>query len=294
MKNAYIIYHPAEAEKNKNFIQMFQKAGKKYGIEFSLCYPDPSAEKGIIICETESRGKDCAGKWYDTEPDLVLNRTRDPQISRMYEKKGIPVFHSANMVELANNKYKMIEYFREHLPAHITKKKWCPDTILWTASKDKVDDGFERGVIKSVEGHGGNEVFLAEDREKWEKSLLNRPVILQEKIECHSRDLRVYVLFGEIYCVMLRQGTRDFRSNFSLGGSVQKTELTQEQKEYVRCFIRCLPEYDRGMYSVDFLPLDDGTLLFDEVEEMVGCRMLYQYTDRDIVDDYVSGLAQQK
>ena len=51
-----------------------------------------------------------------------------------------------------------------------------------------------------------------------------------------------------------------------------------------------LPDCFDGMYSIDFLPLPDGRLIFDEVEEMVGCRMLYQYTEHDIVKDYVTYL----
>ena len=66
--------------------------------------------------------------------------------------------------------------------------------------------------------------------------------------------------------------------------------LTLAQREYIDCFIKCLPDYFDGMYSIDFLPLPDGRLIFDEVEEMVGCRMLYQYTEHDIVKDYVTYL----
>ena len=59
--------------------------------------------------------------------------------------------------------------------------------------------------------------------------------------------------------------------------------LTLAQREYIDCFIKCLPDCFDGMYSIDFLPLPDGRLIFDEVEEMVGCRMLYQYTEHDII-----------
>ena len=136
-------------------------------------------------------------------------------------------------------------------------------------------------------------MFLVEDQEKWRNVLAGREVVFQEKIECHSRDLRVYVLSGEIYCAMLREGKKDFRSNFSLGGSVREMGLTPAQREYVGCFIKCLPDHSAGMYSIDFLPLSDGRLIFDEVEEMVGCRMLYQYTEHDIVRDYVAYLSEK-
>ena len=69
--------------------------------------------------------------------------------------------------------------------------------------------------------------------------------------------------------------------------------LTPAQRKYIDCFIKCLPDHSAGMYSIDFLPLSDGRLIFDEVEEMVGCRMLYQYTEHDIVKDYVTYLSEK-
>lgn len=298
MKKAYLIYEDKEAQKNHGFIEMFQQAGKERDIDFSFV-----SKKDHQIFSEKSN------------PDLVLNRTRDPEVSRWYEERNIPVYHNSRLVELANHKYKMMAYFQEHLPEEILKEKWCPATAFLTdpaqignisniniesteivkCSPDHIGavtpEVLRHGVIKSVSGHGGSEVFLLEDQEKWRDVLAGREVVLQEKIECHSRDLRVYVLAGEIYCAMLREGKKDFRSNFSLGGSVREMGLTTAQREYIDCFIKCLPDYSAGMYSIDFLPLPDGRLIFDEVEEMVGCRMLYQYTEHDIVRDYVTDLS---
>ena len=44
------------------------------------------------------------------------------------------------------------------------------------------------------------------------------------------------------------------------------------------------------MAGMDFIVDSAGNLVFNEVEEMVGCRMLYQYTDLDIVKDYIDWL----
>lgn len=298
MKKAYLIYEEQEAKKNHGFIEMFQQAGKEKDIDFSFV--------------SKEDYQTCSEK---VIPDLVLNRTRDPGVSRWYEERDIPVYHNSRLVELANHKYKMMAYFQEHLPEEILKEKWCPATVFLTdpaqmgnisnstienteivkCSPDHIGtatpEELQHGVIKSVSGHGGNEVFLLQEQEKWRDILAGREVVIQEKIECHSRDLRVYVLAGKIYCAMLREGKKDFRSNFSLGGSVREMGLTTAQREYIDCFIKCLPDYSAGMYSIDFLPLPDGRLIFDEVEEMVGCRMLYQYTEHDIVRDYVAYLS---
>ena len=45
-----------------------------------------------------------------------------------------------------------------------------------------------------------------------------------------------------------------------------------------------------GLAGLDFIIADDGRLVFNELEEMAGCRMIYQNTGRDIVRDYVMWL----
>ena len=42
-----------------------------------------------------------------------------------------------------------------------------------------------------------------------------------------------------------------------------------------------------GMAGIDFLIDEQERWIFNELEEMVGCRMLYQTTSKDIVKDYV-------
>ena len=115
MKKAYLIYENKEAQKNHGFIEMFQQTGKEKGIDFSF------------VSKTD----------YQTfsekiNPDFVLNRTRDPEVSRWYEERNIPVYHNSRLVELANHKYKMMTYFQEHLPEKILNEKWCPATVFLT------------------------------------------------------------------------------------------------------------------------------------------------------------------
>ena len=49
------------------------------------------------------------------------------------------------------------------------------------------------------------------------------------------------------------------------GRGVREMGLTLAQREYIDCFIKCLPDCFDGMYSIDFLPLPDGRLIFDEI-----------------------------
>ncbi len=268
-----LIYYPWEAEKNKGFLQMFQEKGKAFGMEFSYCSIEEYQQKPL--------------------PDFVLNRTRQPEVSFWYQEREIPVFHSGELVGIANNKYATLEYFRQHLPQWVLGEKWCPESSL--LSKEEIERIILQKkklpkdmVIKSLSGHGGREVFLTQ--EPWQQVLSGEDCLLQERIKSHSQDLRVYILGGEIYQGILRTGKEDFRSNYSLGGRVEAYELNHKQREWIYAFVHALPQEWLGMLGLDFILTEDGQLLFNEVEEMVGCRMLYQCTERDIVKDYICWL----
>lgn len=303
---AYLIYYPYEAQKNQGFIELFQKAGREFGIDFSY----------VPYSEYQQREL----------PNLVLNRTRNACVSRWYEERGVRVFHSAKITEIGNHKMKTLDFLKKRLPQEILNRKWCPETVL--IPKERLDEWYQaveqkeygglteiltymdRGetfVLKSVSGHGGSEVMAVtlhrypedEKQAEWEwagflavlRVLRTKDCILQEMIPCKSLDVRVYILGNRIYQGILRQGTKDFRSNFSLGGSTQAYHFSEEEKEFIQAFIRVFAEDGLGLAGLDFIIAEDGRLIFNELEEMAGCRMLYQSTGLDVVRDYVKWLS---
>ena len=62
-------------------------------------------------------------------------------------------------------------------------------------------------------------------------------------------------------------------------------QLTEEQEENIN---RITALFDFGLVGIDFIVADDGTLLFNEIEDVVGARMLYQCTDINLVKKYLS------
>ena len=70
--------------------------------------------------------------------------------------------------------------------------------------------------------------------------------------------------------------------------------LLEEQRREVMRYVQCLGGEKLAMAGVDFLLDRQGRLVFNELEEMVGSRMLYACTNRDIVRDYVHWLAELK
>lgn len=286
MKQCDMIYTEEEGKRNQKFIQMFQRAGEAYDLLFSL----------VPITKYQNRPL----------PDMVLNRTRDARVSRWYETRQIPVYHDSDVVTMGNDKYAVLQRLQKSLPKSVLDGKWCPGSFLITEEqrnhlavmerKIRTDFGeAEYVVLKTVDGHGGNEVFrvsadLVSEKYRWQQvleKLHNRRVICQEWIDSDSRDLRIYILWGKIYAAVLRQGRQDFRSNYSLGGKVCPYSLSKSEQAYIELFVQALGANRLAMAGIDFLITREGALVFNELEEMVGSRMLYQCTSRDIVSDFV-------
>lgn len=303
MKQGYLIYEAWEAKKNERFIQMFQKAGELENITFSFVAKEEYSKMPL--------------------PDFVLNRTRDTKVSQWYEHKNIVVFHDSLITEIGNHKAKTLHFLEDHLPDAVKMKKWKPESVF--LSKDQLIEWIDNFpsfgsnifeaqketeiVIKSVNGHGGSEVALlpvtiqkgqnlqealskqsGQDRQKLLAMLetyRGKEVLIQEKIASKSRDVRVYIVGNMIYQAVLRQGKEDFRSNFSLGGAVSAYSMNEEEKEWVNAFVKAFSKRTLGMAGIDFLIDEQERWIFNELEEMVGCRMLYQTTSKDIVKDYV-------
>lgn len=283
MKQCYMIYTEAEGRRNYAFIELFRRTGERQGLLFSFVPVNRYQQMPL--------------------PDLVLNRSRDLLVSRWYEERQIPVYHDSDIVEIGNDKYKTLQRLQESLTE---KAAWCPGSFLLT-EKMKKDFQFlqqqiekklgivDMVVLKTVDGHGGSEVYrLSADPLRdvlpWKQTLARlqgKQLLCQEWIECDSRDLRIYILWGKIYAAVLRQGRDDFRSNYSRGGSIRPYDLSKEEQAYIEPFIQALGGERLAMAGIDFLLRRDGSLIFNELEEMVGCRMLYQCTERDIVQDYV-------
>lgn len=303
----YLIYDEEEAAKNQAFIRMFQEEGQKEGITFSYVSKEQYRKEPL--------------------PQLVLNRTRDADVSVWYEERKIPVLHESFLTRIGNHKFFTLQYLKKHLTEQTLKTAWAPRSFLipperireWAcAVQDRdvtqlqeINDFWKRDgvcVLKTVDGHGGSEVtelcspkraeaFCGDafwkELSKTLQLFYGRECILQEKISSDSKDVRVYILGNRIYQCMLRQGTKDFRSNFSLGGYAEPYRLLPKEQEVVETVLKAFEGHTLGLVGLDFIIDREGKLIFNELEEMVGCRMLYQYTGHNVVRDYVHWLRKE-
>lgn len=300
MNIAYIIYYDEEAKKNSGFIDMLKSECRKYDIALEYI----SFEKVNLMSESSFENE-------FKKIFFVINRTREYKLSLRFEKINIKVFHSSKITELGNNKYKtyccLKEYFEKN--KNEPQGEWIAHTVLVKADdlNNVLNDYIGKDyVIKSVDGHGGSQVFSLNDdgtklgsyrknrdnaKNNIYKSLQGHDCVLQKRIDSDSNDIRVYIVFGKIYAAVLRHGNDGFKSNFSLGGSVEEYFLDEEQKKFIEKFIEAFGAGQLSMAGIDFIMTRDGNLIFNELEEMVGSRMLYNCSKHDIVRKYVEQIA---
>lgn len=300
MNIAYIIYYDEEANKNSGFIEMLKSECRKYDIALEYI----SFEKVNLMSESSFENK-------FKKIFFVINRTREYKLSLRFEKINVKVFHSSKITELGNNKYKTYCYLKEYFERNKNEPQgeWIAHTALVKADdlNNVLNDYIGKDyVIKSVDGHGGSQVFSLNDdgtkhgsyrknrdnaKNNIYKALQGHDCVLQKRIDSDSNDIRVYIVFGKIYAAVLRHGNDGFKSNFSLGGSVEEYFPDEEQKKIIEKFIEAFGAEQLSMAGIDFILTRDGNLIFNELEEMVGSRMLYNCSKHDIVREYVEQIA---
>lgn len=293
---AWLIYDRAGAEYNKQYIQFYLEEGNKLNINISL----------LLVEELEFGVKD--SRWFlkyhnriQKKPDFAICRTIYPLLSKQLELMGIRVFNNSKVAEICNDKAKTYQYLAGNgikmVDSSFYRNGQVEECLLNTEPQT---------VIKAVDGHGGSQVFLIEkdNLKQLEKELSDTDypdsnhniqnhileelkgsdVVIQPLTGSRHQDLRVYVIGEEIIASVLRTSKEGFRSNFSLGGEVSLYQLSEEEKVIIRIIIN---EFDFGLVGIDFIIGDEGELIFNEIEDVVGSRMLYQCSDINIVEKYL-------
>lgn len=122
-------------------------------------------------------------------------------------------------------------------------------------------------VVKATEGARGSGVFLAHTHQQ-ARQLVNqmlergmRPLVQQYIQESHGKDIRVLVVGGRVVAAMRRRAVgNEFRSNFHLGGKVERVHLSEEQ---VRVALSAANVLEMDIAGVDMLESRDGPLVLE-------------------------------
>ncbi len=139
----------------------------------------------------------------------------------------------------------------------------------------------EEAVYKTAIGtHGGGTWKVGPD-DPVNAMVGNRYAFLQELVDqedTRHRDVRVYVVGGEVVAAMYRYAPdNDWRTNVALGGSVEDAtdDLPEDAKEMAR---RASSAVGLDYAGVDLVEGDEGWFVL-EVNPTAGFKGLYQATD---------------
>lgn len=250
--NGLLIYELKEIERNQSFIDRLIQAAKAHGHSLT------------VIDDNQPEYPPC---------DFVFFRARNPELSKKLEQRGVPMFNRSEVNVIANDKWKAIQLVQMLGIATVPTYKIT-----------NVQDIREYPtVLKTVGGHGGMQVELFSNKEETEVFLhkfSSQTIIAQSYIETNATDVRVFMLGAKVVGAVKRIGApNSFKSNFTLGGTVEKYELSKTQEADVMKIAKAIKS---DYIGIDFLLLPDGRWLFNELEDPVGARSFFQTTQSDI------------
>lgn len=180
-------------------------------------------------------------KGWPVECEAVLPRIgysitrRGVAIVRQFEQMGVIVLNSSQGIIRSRDKLVACQMMAERrVPVPITAHVGA-----WEDTDRAVKRvGGTPCVVKSTEGTHGSGVFLINSFQQARQLVYQmlergmRPLVQEYIEESHGIDVRALVVGGEVVASMRRKAHgSEFRSNFHLGGSVSKIELTDEQKD---------------------------------------------------------------
>lgn len=292
----WMIYTQNDYKKNKVYYNMHKEKGQEMGLDIKLIFLEDLSfgiENNIHYINYKNQTVEL--------PIGVIMRSRYAILSRQFEYMGIKVFNNSYVCNICNDKAKTYQLLGEIgidiIPSRFVINESIDNIIndnIYNkqTQKDSTDNESKTTeyIIKTVNGHGGNEVFKLRDYKENVHSKKTVDMVIQPLIDKCNKDVRVYVLNNSILAAVERCSSNDFRSNYSLGGSVKEYFLKENEKEIVERIIKLFKEetteYDvRGLFyvGIDFLVDSNGRFIFNEIEDVVGSRMLYKVKDIDVV-----------
>lgn len=227
-----------------------------------LIYTKKEAERNCFAVDKfrENLGLRLVDEHYRGDADFVINRTNDYKIAEYFENQGIRVFNPSQLSKLANDKQKCYEFMQAN-GIDIMPINYAGSPV----------------VKKKIDGHGGTEVEMLTEPEKFKKGY-----VYQKPCDTLGKDLRVWLIGGKIITAILRESKTDFRSNFCLGGSATPYLLKDDEVGLVKK----IADLVKSDYIGIDLIFNGGKPIFNEIEDTVGARMVYDKTDIDILDLY--------
>lgn len=234
------------------------------------------------------------------EYDFCLFWDKDVQLAMQLEAAGMRLFNSASAILKCDDKALTWLSLRGEkdiaLPETILAPKTFPNIgytnldFLSTVA-DKL--GFPV-IVKECFGSFGQQVYLADHMEELQaivKRLEGIPMLFQKPVmESLGRDVRINVV-GEkvVACILRHGGAGEFRSNITLGGSMEPYTPTEAE---ARLAIRTVKALGLDFAGVDVLFGNDGPVLC-EVNSNAHFKTTLECTGVNMADEIMNHIIVQ-
>jgi gamma-F420-2:alpha-L-glutamate ligase len=261
----WLIYKRIDAEKNQGFIKMLVDEASLLQISLQL------------VLEEELFYGIRNNKFVLSHPifdvgniNFAIVRTINPLLTKQLEFLGVRCFNHSTIAEICNDKaltYQLAT--RLDLPVldtyFISYETFQPEQLYSEFPM----------VLKQVDGRGGNEVYLIESVAELMTKLEEYPhkrFVLQEFADNPGKDIRVFVIGSKIIGAVLRESSTSFKANYTLGGNVSAYRLKVAEQHLVNKITLAIKA---DFIGIDFLLNSKNEFIFNEIEDVVGCRSLY-------------------
>ena len=235
--NGLLIYNKEDYLNNISYVKWLIEEGANKGLNLDLMLKEDFIVNGTF-------GKDI---------DFVINRTRSYEISLIFELNNIRVFNNSTVTLLGNNKLAAYKF---------AKDKGYDFPEIYTSWEEK-----EKIISKPNNLHGGKGIDLVSNID-----LNDGETRFQQKYMNKIKgDIRFYIIGNKIIHGVLRKSKNKIISNFTQGGEIEYYNYSGEEKQYIEKFIENI-EIDYA--GIDFFLTENNKLVFNEIEDVVGSRML--------------------
>lgn len=213
-------------------------------------------------------------------PGVLENVDLEVSSVKQLQLMGIPVVNHYLPIVRAKNKVRTMQILKHEGIA-------IPRTVV-IHNLEYIDEAVDKLgrfplILKTPHGSLGKGVSIIESKrslrsmiELLAASFKDHLLIIQEYVkEAKGKDIRVFVVGGKIVAAMERQARRgEFRSNFSQGGSVSITDLSQEEQSMA---VRATKAIGLHVAGVDIIRTSEGPKIL-EVNSNPGLEGITQAT----------------
>ncbi|TMN21086.1 ATP-grasp domain-containing protein [Lentibacillus cibarius] len=276
----WLIYNDVDAKQNESFIKWFLEEARLQNITLLFI-----RREELTIGVFQNRRTVLLHQKPVALPDFAVVRTIDSMLSLQLESLGINVYNPSETAIICNNKA-LTHFHLSKLDVPTADTMFVPKGTPLPAEAP-MPFPF---VVKDTGGRGGKQVHLVISDTSWNNLRArftdNHDLIIQSATNVQQgKDVRVFVIGERIIGAVLRENKHDFRANFKLGGSASWYSLTDQEQKIVH---KITGYFQFGMAGIDFLLDNDGCLLFNEIEDVVGSRTLSAVSDINIVRQYIA------